>query len=177
MKERDDELVKLPGGFVVRPRFVRTALRALPDHTPAEITMTIAVDDRGRADVTEIVISSARLEPFGDAELVELGALVEARDELMKIEAQEMTPNRGYTRAEAESVSGADFDRVIERDAASALRSVKTARRRRQVTPELLARVLELNDQGGIEAVVRGTNYSESYCFKLLRRAREEVAS
>jgi hypothetical protein len=168
-------MVKLPGGFVVRSRFTRRATRLLPDHLPAEIGMTIDVNASGRADVVAVFLSS--LETLGDAELTALGAdLVNARDELVKIEAQEMTPDRGYTPAEASSANVEDFAAVIGRDADAALRSVRTARRRR-ITPELLAAVRDLYEAGGIQQVMAGTNYSESYCFKLLRRARQEVAS
>jgi hypothetical protein len=47
--------------------------------------------------------------------------------------------------------------------------------RRYRPTLELLERVLKLYDDGGIEAVQKDTNYSASYCFKLLRKARNEV--
>ena len=95
----------------------------------------------------------------------------------MQIEAQQTTPDRGYTPSEAGAASAEDFVGVIARDAHGALTSVRTARRRRQVTPELLTKVLDLYERGGISAVEAGTNYSESYCFKLLRKARQEVAS
>jgi hypothetical protein len=54
--------------------------------------------------------------------------------------------------------------------------SVDTIRRRRQVTPELLRQVLGAYDRGGI-AAVQDLGYSESYGFKLLRRARQEVTA
>jgi hypothetical protein len=59
---------------------------------------------------------------------------------------------------------------------ADATRAVKAVRRRRP-TRELLTQVLELYNQGGIAAVEKGTNYSQSYCFKLLRKAKEEIGS
>ncbi len=171
------ETVKLPGGFTVRRTFTRNVVRSMPDHTPVGIAMGIRVDDIGRPAVLGVIISSEGLEPLGDKELAAID-LVEARDEIMRIEAQEMTPDRGYSPAEAmDAASQADLDRITSRDAGAALTSVRSARRRRQVTPQLLARVLDLYDQGGgsIQAVVAGTHYSESYCFKLLRKARAEV--
>ena len=56
-----------------------------------------------------------------------------------------------------------------------AAESTRSVRRRRHITPELLAQVLELYDQGGIDLVASKLNYGVSYAWKLLRRAREEM--
>jgi hypothetical protein len=170
--------VRIPGGFEVRRYFGRKVLRELPDRLPAEITMVMAVDDNVRTSIYSVQID-APVDALDDDALRLIGStLVEARDEILRIEAQETTPDRGYTPAEASDATTADeLERIISRDVRAARSAVRTARRRRQVTPELLARVLELYDEGGVEAVKSGTNYSESYCFKLLRKAREEVTS
>ena len=170
------ETVKV-GGFTFRRTFSRKLVVGMPDHTPVGIAMGLQVDDAGRSTALGVLISSEGLEPLTDKELAAID-LVEAKDQLMRIEGQEMTPDRGYSRAEAmDAASQADLDEITSRDAGAALTSVRSARRRREVTPQLLARVLDLYDQGGggIKAVMAGTNYSESYCFKLLRKARAEA--
>ncbi len=135
--------------------------------------MSMTVGDDGRAPVNLVIISS--LEPLGDEQFDELGlpGLIEARDGILRIEAQEMTPTRGYTPAEASEATPGEFNSIIARDAEAARGGLKTARRRK-VTRELMANVLDLYDKGGIAAVMEGTHYSESYSFKLLRRARQE---
>lgn len=50
-------------------------------------------------------------------------------------------------------------------------------RRRRQITPDLLADVLACYETGGIAAVVDRFSYSERYAWKLLKRARTQAAS
>jgi hypothetical protein len=178
-EEPESDTVAFPGGFVARRQFARKALRGLPDHTPAGITMVMTVHDDGKTGVHSVIITDEGFEELGDAELAEIGAkLIEARDEILRIELQEITPDRGYTPGEAGSAKPEDFETILAIDAGAARKSVKTARRRRQVTPELLARVLDLydGDVGGIRAVMAGTNYSESYCFKLLRQARQAKA-
>jgi hypothetical protein len=178
--ESSEDLVKMPGGFSSRPKFTRTALKQLLDHLPAEITMTIELDESRRGRVWAIhLLPAMGIEPFDDPELIQLGGpgLVEARDELMKIELQEVTPDRGYSAGKAMEASRDELEALLARDEPAARESVKTARRRRQVTPEVLSQVLTLYDVGGIEAVVEQLNYSESYSWKLLRRARQEVAS
>jgi hypothetical protein len=139
--------------------------------------MTLTVRDGGKVDVHSVFISDLDLEPLGEDQLIDIGRrLVEARDEILRTELVETTPNRGYVPSEAGEATPADFLGVIATDFEASQRSVRTARRRRQVTPELLARVLDLynGEPGGIEEVHRALGYSESYCWKLLRKAREE---
>jgi len=164
-------VVRLPGagGFFVRRHFVRQIIRQLPDHLPVRITTAVTVSADGRALVHSMTIDS--LEPLDDAQFIDLGfpGGIEARDRSVQIEAQEVTPDRGYSPDDADPDLGADVE--------AAYAAVRAPRRRRQVTPELLSEVLALYDQGGIQAVMAAKNYSESYSFKLLRRARAEVAS
>jgi len=175
--ESETETVPFPGGFRARRYFTRKVLRWLPDHTPVGITMTMTAHDGGKTSEHRIVISDEGFEAIGDDQLVEIGAkLIEARDEILRVELQEMTPNRGYTPEEASTAAPEDFEGIVARDAAAAGKSARTARRRRQVTPELLAKVLDLYEQDGISAVTAALDYSESYGFKLLRKAREEQA-
>ena len=157
--------------------FARKVLRSMPDRFSVGITMAVEVSLEGRPVVHVVTVSGEDLQPldYGDLDALRLA---EALDEVMRIEAQEMTPDRGYSPAEA--MTAADhvaLNAITSRDESTARRSVLAFRRRRQVTPQLLERVLALYDQGGIGAVVADTHYSESYCFKLLRKARAEVAS
>ena len=60
-------------------------------------------------------------------------------------------------------------------------RAARTATRKNGVTPERLARVVELYEtKGGIEAVqenaIEGRKLSRSYAYQLLARARKELA-
>jgi hypothetical protein len=184
-EQEEEETVRLPGGFVVRRRFYG-GVTALPDgSSPVQIDMDLTVDDSGRSKARMVLITPRRPdrdvapEPLDEDALARIN-LVEAKDHIMLIEAQTHTPGRGYSWADvksaAESGGIADALGVLDRDYPEALSAVRTARRRRQVTPQLLAEVLDLYDRGGgIQAVMKEKNYSESYAFKLLRKARQEV--
>ncbi len=51
----------------------------------------------------------------------------------------------------------------------------RPARRRRNVTPELLSRVLELYEKSGIHVVMDEFDYSERNARRLIARARKEL--
>ena len=51
----------------------------------------------------------------------------------------------------------------------------RAARRRRNVTPELLSRVLELYEKSGIHVVMDEFDYSERNARRLIARARKEL--
>jgi hypothetical protein len=187
-EERDEEeTVRLPGGFVVRRHFYGGVTAHKDGYPPVDIAMDLDVDEAGRSVPRMILITPRMSEPgdltstmpLDDATLAAVD-LVEAKDQIMLIEAQTHTPGRGYTWGDVATAANAGDVRqaleLIDRDAPAALTAVKRARRNK-ITPQLLERVLELYEQGGIDAVVEGTNYSEPYSWKLLRRARAEVGS
>jgi hypothetical protein len=67
-----------------------------------------------------------------------------------------------------------DASEAIKGEMAAA--SVRKIRRRRKVTPELLAEVLDLYERrGGISAVSEGLEMSERNAWRLLARARREL--
>lgn len=64
------------------------------------------------------------------------------------------------------------YDGYMAHVAAAATRP----RRRRQITPELLAQVVALYESGGIQAVEDQLHYSARYAWRLLARARKELS-
>ena len=64
------------------------------------------------------------------------------------------------------------FARLLDRDDS---RAPRPARRRRNVTPELLTRVLELYEKSGIHVVMDEFDYSERNARRLIARARKEL--
>jgi hypothetical protein len=96
---------------------------------------------------------------------------------IVRDEAVRSTTERRLTPEEMKTLPAHEIFERVERREADAYHAAKGAQRRRPVTPQVLAKVLALYDKGGIEAVVAGTNYSEPYCWKLLRRARQELSS
>jgi hypothetical protein len=169
-------LVRLPGPvpLFVRQHFVRKVLRGVPDHTPAGITMGATMYEDGRPLWHFVFISDEGLEPLTDDQLGDID-LREVRDRVLAIEAQESTPDKGYTAAEAADAPAEEFASIIARDYEDAYRAARASRRHRQVTSELLAEVLRLYDAGGIDKVKDGVVCSQSYAYKLLARARAEA--
>jgi hypothetical protein len=130
--------------------------------------MTVQMDDNGMP-----IVEAQSITPdqgLGMAALTDI-RLDEQLEWLLRIEAVRTTQAVQQGRDEDEALDV----RVDIESWADATKAAKAVRRQRP-SRELLARVLELYEKGGIQAVETGTNYSESYCFKLLRRARQEVS-
>jgi hypothetical protein len=183
--EIGEETIRLPGGFVVRRRFTGVTTDEGENHSPFDIVMDLTVDDDGRSHAQEIRIRVAGgdtvgLPPLDDSALARID-LVKAKDQIMVLEALTHTPGRGASYNEIVEASRTGDLRqvfsVLDRHTPAAVAAMGTVRRRRQVTPELLTQVLDLYDQGGVQAVMDTLHFSESYSFKLLRKAREEQNS
>jgi hypothetical protein len=185
--ERDEqtvEIVPYGGVYTGRPRFRGLDLGHREPLPPFDIWMDLQVDQAGHGHASRIVIrpipglgdDPARPTPLDRATLAKIN-LAMVMDNIMILEAQMHTAGRGVT--ESEFLEGAKTGRAQElvevlADDADARTAIRKNRRRR-VTPELLATVVELYEQGGIEAVTKGTSYSEPYSWKLLRRAKKEL--
>jgi hypothetical protein len=178
MSADEEETMPLPGPgrFLVHRRWKRTG--GLSETSPFKVTMDVEMDDDGVRWVHGVFIAPLPNWPGLDiATLAQIQLDVELEG-LLQTEAIVTTmETRGPTLEEIEKNGDAEWDALRREVNTGVEKAAKSATRRRRPTRELLAKVLELYDKGGIKAVQAETNYSESYCFKLLRRARQEVES
>jgi hypothetical protein len=79
-----------------------------------------------------------------------------------------------YGNRERVTLDHVDFDG--EDHDAETPTATQAVRRRRQITPDLLADVLASYESGGIAAIVDRYNYSERYAWKLVKRARAQAS-
>jgi hypothetical protein len=173
--ERDVVRLPGPGGFVVPRHWERSSVPE-PSH-PFQVYVKVHMDDEGIPWVDRLVVALVPDGPLDMATLAQIQLQLDKEVEgLLQAEAIVTTlETRGPTIEEIDKKGYAELDDLIREVGAGVEKAVKSATRRRP-TRELLEKVLELYDDGGIKAVQAETNYSESYCFKLLRRAREELS-
>jgi hypothetical protein len=169
--ESDGEIVRLPGSVPIHRRWRRTG--GFTEECPYQLTMEVEMDDDGVPRATGVNIALLPNWPGLDmATLAEI-KLDKWLEGLMQTEVMVtmLGADPGFVATMSSDEERALFERVA-RDS----ETVTKAATRRRPTKELLTKVLELYDAGGVRAVQAETSYSESYCFKLLRRAREELS-
>ena len=177
MSPDEEEIVRVPGpgGFSAHRLWIRDRVRA-NEGSAYEVKAQVWMDDEGRPWAQTVLISALVNRPGLDAAAL---ARIRLDEELEGLLQMELVSTTG-------EVTGVDWLAVLDREGGedelvaydqAAQKAASTAVRRRRPTRELLAKVLELYEEGGIRSVQAKMNYSESYCFKLLRRARQELAS
>jgi hypothetical protein len=162
----DGRLVQLPGGWFVPPEF--TVQLGAIHHSES---YTVAVEMRGTRSHVRFVGIIADGDPLSPERLDEI-SLAELVDAAVQQVALRYTPRKKFTLSEVEEMGGRAIADVIEADLEHAHRAATSARRRR-VTPERLAEVVELHEQGGVGAIMDTLHYSERNARRLLARARE----
>jgi hypothetical protein len=165
--ERADDvrLVKLPGGGTVRERFEQRV--ASPTEPRARFHFDVKML-AGRPCVVGLSVHASPREPLTPDDLDRL-SLVKMLDAAVFFEALEHEEERTYT---AENVRDGTWARESSELLESVHRSARRARRR-TVTPELLAHVVELYNDGGVPAVTAELGYSERNVRRLWARAAE----
>jgi hypothetical protein len=178
MSTDEEEIVRLPGParLPVHRCWEQTVM---PDAgAPYRVTMRVEMDDDGFPWVKGVFIAPPTDWPGLDAAMLARIKLDRDLEGLLQKEALlTAMETMGPTLEEIDTKGWGEYDAFVVKLTEDSEKAATASLRRHRPTRELLARVLELYDEGGIKAVQAGTNYSESYCFKLLRRARKEVAS
>jgi hypothetical protein len=185
MTEDSGETVALagPGGWRVRRSWQDVAVYTHaehgipnPDRPAFTVTMDVVADDDGVPGVRSVRFELDPSMPSADA--VQLNNLTLGRhfEIVIQREAIRSTTEQWLSVDELMTKPGPEtLDYMEARDVAALQAARGVRRRRRKITPEMLAQVLEAYDKGGIGAVQAAVHVSEPYAWKLLRRARKEL--
>ncbi len=164
-------MVRLPGGEVVPESF--TAVVVLPEKGLRWDVGVAMVDGRPHA---QWVMTRSKQRPMSPELLREID-LVAVLDAAVQHMARRQAHGSDVSVAfsELDQAEGEEgFARLLDREDDSRA-PARAARRRRNVTPELLSRVLELYEKGGIHVVMDEFDYSERNARRLIARARKEL--
>jgi hypothetical protein len=165
--------VSLPGEWAV-PESFEAAWTTLDEYR-LRVRIGVHMID-GQPHVGYLVMGTDPADPhrrfLSDKDLrrVDLVAMLDAA---VRDAAWHTTPKPPITLADIEQLGGQGLFDLWMREFQSAHTAARRARRRR-ITSELLAEVLELHEKGGIHLVMEELGYSERNARRLLARARKE---
>jgi hypothetical protein len=173
-------MVSLPGGFRVPGHFM-IRLRGRARRTPVDCQAAIEmIDGKPHMRALAFEVRDPQARPLSAADLAELN-LVQVLDAAVRQEALHHTPMEwdwvqdDEAPADLRSFMGEAAAR-LEAHSGAALTAARSARDRRRITAEDLRQVRDIHAAKGIAGVMDELGYSERNAWRLLARARKELA-